>query len=118
MEETRRLLQQNREERTVPIEQPELNDGQSEGRNYSGTVGQDNPPIVRRNDQDRGNDGRRCKYKDFMASKPPCLSGSPTPVEVMDWISEMATMFESCECSNRQKTAVEIWSTELGEATS
>ena len=49
MEETRRLLQQNREERTVPIEQPELNDGQSEGENYSGTIGQANPPIVRRN---------------------------------------------------------------------
>ena len=43
-----------------------------------------------------------------MASKPPSLSGSPTPVEVMNWISEMETMFESCECSNRQKTALAV----------
>ena len=43
-----------------------------------------------------------------MASKPPYLSGSPTPVEVMNWISEMETMFESCECSNKQKTALVI----------
>ena len=108
MEETRRLLQQNREEATIQIEQPELNEGQTEEGNYSGTVGQANPPIVRQNHQDGGNDGRGCKYKDFMASKPPSLSGSPTPVEVINWISEMETMFESCECSNRQKTALAV----------
>ena len=38
MEETRSLLQQNREEATTQIEQAELNDGQSKGGNYSGTV--------------------------------------------------------------------------------
>ena len=108
MEETRRLIRQNREELSIRVEEPEVNGGHSEGGNYSGTVGQANPPIVRQNNQDRGNDGRGCKYKDFMASKPPCLSGSPTPVQVMDWISEMETMFESCECSNRQKTALAI----------
>ena len=101
MEETRRLIRQNREELSIQVEEPEVNGGQSEGGNYSGTVGQANPPIVRQNNQDGGNDGRGCKYKDFMASKPPCLSGSPTPVQVMDWISELETMFESCECSNR-----------------
>ena len=84
MEETRRLLQQNREEATIQIEQPELNEGQIEEGNYSGTVGQANPSIVRQNHQDGGNDGRGCKYKDFMASKPPSVSGSPTPVEVMN----------------------------------
>ena len=26
----------------------------------------------------------------------------------MDWIYEMETMFESCECSNRQKTALAV----------
>lgn len=84
MEETRRLLQQNPEEATIRIEQPELNEGQTEEGNYSGTVGQANPPIVRQNRQDGENDGRGCKYKDSMASKPPSLSGSPTPVEVMN----------------------------------
>ena len=35
MEETRRLLQQNREEATIQIEQPELNEGQTAEGNYS-----------------------------------------------------------------------------------
>ena len=49
MEETRRLLQQNREEATIQVKQPELNEGQTKEGNYSGTVGQANPPIVRQN---------------------------------------------------------------------
>ena len=56
MEETRRLLLQDRDEPTMPVKQPELNDGQSEGGNYNGTVGQANPPIVRRNNQDDGDE--------------------------------------------------------------
>ena len=108
MDETRRLLQQNREEISMLIEQPELTEEHSEGGNFSGIVGQASPLMVRQVNLDGGNDGRGCKYKDFMASKPPCLSGSPTPVQVMDWVSEMETMFESCECSNRQKTALAI----------
>ena len=40
MEETKRLLQQNREEETIQIEQPELNEGQTEEGNCSGTVNQ------------------------------------------------------------------------------
>ena len=43
-----------------------------------------------------------------MASKPLFLSGSPTSVQLMDWISEMETMFKIFECSNRQKTALAI----------
>ena len=61
MEETRRLIRQNREELSIRVEEPEVNGGHSEGGNYSGTVGQANPPIVRRNNQDGGNDGRGCK---------------------------------------------------------
>ena len=108
MEETRRLLQQNREEATIQIERPELNEGQTEEGNYNGTVGQANPPMVKQNHQDGGNDGRGCKYKDFMASKPPSLSGSPTPVEVINWISEMEMVFESCDCSEKQKTVFAV----------
>ena len=43
-----------------------------------------------------------------MACKPTSLSGSPTPAEVMDWISEMEMMFDSCNCSNKQKTALVV----------
>ena len=92
-EEMRQLLLNNRSEPSIPVEQPELNEGQSEEGNNSGTIGQANPPIVRRNNHDGGNDGRGCKYKDFMASKPPCHSRSPAPVQFMDWISEMETLF-------------------------
>ena len=79
MEETRRLIRQNHEELSIQVEEPEVNGGQSEGGNYSGTVGQANPPIVCQNNQDRGNDGRGCKYKDFMGSKPPCKSWTGSP---------------------------------------
>ena len=47
MEETRRLLQQNLEELSLRVEDPELNEGHSEGGNFSRSVGQANPPIVR-----------------------------------------------------------------------
>ena len=108
MEETRLPLQQNRDEPTVPIVQPELKDRQSEEGNYSRTVSQVEPRVARRNQPNGGNDGCGCKYKDFMASKPPSLSRIPTPVEFMDWIFEMMMMFESCNCSNKQKTALAV----------
>ncbi|XP_023738586.1 uncharacterized protein LOC111886570 [Lactuca sativa] len=108
MEETRRLLQWNRDEPTVPIVQLELNIEQSEEGDFSKTITQVEPRMVRRNQPNGGNNGRVCKYKDFMASKPPSLPGSPTPMEVMDWISEMEMMFEICDCSNKQKTALMV----------
>ena len=49
MEEKRRLLRQNREEPSIQVEEPEENGGHSEGENFSGTVGQANPPIFRQN---------------------------------------------------------------------
>ena len=39
MDETRRLLQQNREELSIRVEEPELNEGHSEGGNFSGSIG-------------------------------------------------------------------------------
>ena len=108
MEETRRLLQQNREEVSLQVEEPEVNGGHSEGGNYSGTVGRAEPPVVERNDpeRERNRDGRM--YKNFLGAKPPSLSGSPKPVEIMDWISEMEMVFESCDCSNKQKTVFAV----------
>ena len=47
MEETRRLLRQNHEEHTIPREELEVNEGKLEGGNFSGMVGQVNPPLVR-----------------------------------------------------------------------
>ena len=66
MDETRCLLRQNREELSMPIEQPEMNEGHSEGGNFSGIVGQANPPLVRQNNQDGGHNGLGCKYKEFL----------------------------------------------------
>ena len=100
-EEMRQMLLNNKDEPTIPVVQPELNIEQSEEGNYSQTVSQTEPHMVRRNHENGGNDGSRCKYKDFMASKTPSFSRSPTAVEVMDWISRMEMMFESCDCSNK-----------------
>ena len=60
------MIQQNREETTIQIEQPELNEGQTEEENYSGTVGQADPPVIRRNNQDDEVERNGCKYKDFL----------------------------------------------------
>lgn len=43
-----------------------------------------------------------------MASKPPSLFGSLTPVEFMGWISKMEMVFDKCECSDRQKIILEV----------
>ena len=90
----------NRDEPTMPNEQPELIPEQSEEGNYSRQVSQvgTQDGLERRNDKD----GRM--YKNFLGAKPPSLSGSPKPVEIMDWISEMEMVFESCDCSEKQKT--------------
>ena len=66
----RQLIRENEREPTMPIVQPELNEEMVEEGNYSQTVSQSEPPLVRRNQPDSGNDGCECKYKDFMASKP------------------------------------------------
>ena len=47
-------------------------------------------------------------YKNFLGAKPPSLSRSPKPVEIMDWISEMEMVFESCDCSEKQKTVFAV----------
>ena len=84
MEETRLLLQQTREELTMPIEQPELNEGQSEEGNYSGTVGQADAPVIRRINQDDGVERNGCKYKDFLTCKLSTFTGKEDPIGVMD----------------------------------
>ena len=65
MDETRRLLQQNREELSIRVEEPELNEGHSEGGNFSGSVGQANPPIVRQDNHDGRNDGMDASTRTF-----------------------------------------------------
>ncbi|XP_023773078.1 uncharacterized protein LOC111921732 [Lactuca sativa] len=49
-----------------------------------------------------------------MNAKPPSLSGSPTPVEVIDWISEIEMVFDSCDCSDRQKTIFIVRKLKIG----
>ena len=101
MDETRRLLRQNREELSMPIEQPELNEEHSEGGNFIGAVGQANPPLVRQNNHDGGIDGLGCKYKDFLTCKPSTFTGKEDPIGVMDWISEMELAFMTCGCKGK-----------------
>ena len=105
-EEMRRML--NRDEPTTPIEQPELIPEQSEEGNYSRQVSQ----VGTQGEQRDGPEGRNNKdgrmYKNFLGAKPPSLSGSPKPVEIMDWISEMEMVFESCSCNEKQKTVFAV----------
>ena len=42
-------------------------------------------------------------YKKLLGAKPPSLSGSPKPMEIMDWISKMKMVIDSCNYSNKQK---------------
>ena len=51
-EEMRQLLLNNRSAPSMPVEQPELNEGQSEEGNYSRSVGLYDPLVVRRNNQE------------------------------------------------------------------
>ena len=83
-QEMRQLIRENGIEPTMPIEKPDLNMKQSKEGNYSMTISQAEPQVVRRDNPERkneGNDGCKCKYKDFMGAKPPNLSGIPKPVE-------------------------------------
>ena len=104
MDETRRLLQQNREELSIRVEEPELNEGHSEGGNFSGSIGQANPPIVRQDNHEGRNDGMGCKYKDFLTCKPSTFNGKEDPIGVMDWISEMELAFMTCGCRGKLQT--------------
>ncbi|KAL7618843.1 hypothetical protein Lser_V15G00012 [Lactuca serriola] len=107
-EEMRQMLHNNRDEPVIPIEEPELIPEQSEEGNNSRMVSQVGTQEERRNDPKRRNNKDGRMYKNFLGAKPPSLSGSPKPVEIMDWISEMEMVFESCDCSNKQKTVFAV----------
>lgn len=107
-EEMRRMLHENRDEPTIHVEPTEPVPEQSEEGNYSrqvsqvGTQGERRDVLEGRNNKD----GRM--YKNFLGAKPPSLSGCPKPIEIMDWISEMEMVFESCDCSEKQKTVFAV----------
>lgn len=107
-EEMRHLIQENGREPTVSIMQLELNGEPSEEGNYSIMVSHVEPPRVRRRNPEERIRRNDCKYKDFMVAKQPSLSGSLTPIEVIDWISRMEMVFESCNYSNRKKTILVV----------
>ena len=92
-EEMRRMMQENRDEATVPIVQQEPILEQSEEGNYSRSVGQADPPVNRRNGQDDVVERNRCKYKDFLTCKRSTFIGKEDPIGVMDWISKMEVSF-------------------------
>ena len=98
------MLHENRDKTIIPIEQPELIPEQSEEGNNSRPMSQVRTQGERRNDPERGNNKDGHMYKNFLGVKPPSLFGSPMPVEIMDWISEMEMVFESCDYSNKHKT--------------
>ncbi|XP_052622666.1 glycine-rich protein 2-like [Lactuca sativa] len=60
-EEMRQLLLNNKSEPSIPVKQPELNDDQSEEGNYSRSVGQTEPLVVRRNNHEDGVERNGCK---------------------------------------------------------
>ncbi|KAL7582700.1 hypothetical protein Lser_V15G42899 [Lactuca serriola] len=99
-EQMRQMLL-NRDEPTVPIVQPELNEGQSEEGNFNRTVSQTEPPVVRRNNQDEGIKRNGRKYKDSTTCKPSKFIGKEDPIGVMDWISEMELAFITCGCKGK-----------------
>ena len=98
----------NRDEPTVSDVKPKLNEELSKEGNYRRTVSPVGPRVVRRNDSDRNIDRGWHMYKNFLRAKPPTLSRSSKPVEIMDWISEMEIVFESRNYSNKQKTIFAI----------
>ena len=93
---------------TALVDELVLNGRKSKEGSYNRTVDQDEPQKVKRNNHDEGIERNESKYKDFMASKPPSISGSPTLVEFMDWISEMEMVFDSYYYSDRHKTILEV----------
>lgn len=96
-------MHENMDEPIVPIVQPDLIVERSEEGNYSHIVSQVEPPVARRNVPERGIDRDRCMYNNFLGAKPPSLSRSPNPIEIMDWISKMEMVFGSYNCSDKQK---------------
>lgn len=56
----------------------------------------------------KGADRNKCSYEEFIAPRPPNLSGDPMPVIIMEWIREMEMEFESCDCSNKRKTVLAV----------
>ena len=62
----RKMLLNNKDEPSMPVEKSGLNDGQSEEGSYCRTVGQAELPVIRRNNQDEGVKRNGCKYKDFI----------------------------------------------------
>ena len=106
-EEMRKLLL-NRDQPTVPIVLPELNEELSEDGNYSHIVSQVGPRVVRRNEPDRRIERYGCMYKNFLGAKQPSLYRSPETVEIMVRISEMEMIFETCNSSDKQKTVFAV----------
>ena len=104
----RQLILENRREPTVPVIRPELNEEQFEEGNYSRTVSHLETQVVRRNNLEMGIGGKGCKYKDFMAAKPPSLFGSPNTTEITDWIFEMEMVFESSNYNNKQRITLTV----------
>ena len=107
-EEMRRMLHENRDEPTMPIEQPELIPEQSEEGNYSRPISQVGTHGERRHGLERGNEKDGRMYKNFFGAKPPSLSRSTKPIKIMDWVSEMEMVFESCDGINKQKTVFAV----------
>ena len=70
--------------------------------------------MVKRNDSDIRIDRYGHMYKNFLGAKPPSLSGSPKPVEIIDWISEIEMVFESCNYSDKQKTVFSVRQIKIG----
>ena len=70
-EEMRRMS--NRDEPTMPTEQPELIPEQSEEGNYSRQVSQVGTQGERRDGPERRNDKDGRMYKNFLGAKPPSL---------------------------------------------
>ena len=98
----------NRYEPTIPVVQLEMDEELSEEGNYNHMVSQAEPRVVRRNDPDIEIDRDGSMYNKFLGAKPPSLSRSPKPVEIMDWIFEMEMVFESYNSSNKQKTVFAV----------
>ena len=106
-------LQHNRVELATSIDES-FDEDHSEEENNHRIVDHTDARRIRRNKSERENDSNGCMYKDFMASIPPSLSGEPKPITVMDWISEIEMVLESCGCNNRQKTVFAIGQLKTG----
>lgn len=85
-----------------------MGERKSEDGNYSRSVSEVEHLVVRRINPDIGIDKDGCKYKDFMGSNPPCLSGSPNPIEIMNWNFKIEMVFEICNYIKKQKTVLTV----------